>query len=386
MLKTAIIGCGKIADDHVHAIGRIADCTIVGLCDREPLMAKQLGERCGISTCTSDVDELLRTANPDVVHITTPPQTHFELARRCLESGCHVYVEKPFTLDAPEAERLIELATCLGRKITVGNDCMFTHAAIAGRKLAREGFLGGAPVHMESFYCYELQGRYAGALLGDRNHWVRQLPGKLLHNIISHGIVRVAEYLQDDNPKVMAHGFISPLLDELGEEEIVDELRVVIADQTGVTAYFTFSSQMRPSLHQFRVYGPVNGFVLDDDEHSLIKLYGRRYKSYAQKFIPSFNLATQHLHNLKQNVALFLRRDFHMKAGMKNLMEHFYRSVTSGEPVPISYRDILLTCKIMDAIFAQIGQARHGDLAEDCATVTTREPALAVCGSNNFSS
>jgi predicted dehydrogenase len=358
MLKIAIIGCGKIADDHVHAISRIQDCTIVGLCDREPLMAQQLGERSGIATCSSDVDELLRTANPDVVHITTPPQTHFELARRCLEYGCHVYVEKPFTLDALEAEQVIELAKRVGRKITVGNDCLFTNAAMTCRKMVNEGFLGGAPVHMESFYCYELQGTYAGALLGDRTHWVRHLPGKLLHNIISHGIVRIAEYLQDDDPLVIAHGFTSPLLDELGEEEIVDELRVVIASRAGGTAYFTFSSQMRPSLHQFRLYGPVNGLILDDDDHSVVKLFGRRYKSYAQKFIPSFNFATQHLYNLKRNLTLFLRRDFHMKAGMKNLIEGFYCSITQGKPVPISYRDILLTCKIMDAIFAQTPQKR----------------------------
>ena len=36
---------------------------------------------------------------------------------------------------------------------------------------------------------------YAGALLGDKQHWVRKLPGKLLHNIISHGIARIAEFL-----------------------------------------------------------------------------------------------------------------------------------------------------------------------------------------------
>ena len=45
MLQFAIVGCGKIADQHVQAIRRIPDCRIVGVCDREPLMARQLGER-----------------------------------------------------------------------------------------------------------------------------------------------------------------------------------------------------------------------------------------------------------------------------------------------------------------------------------------------------
>jgi len=54
ILKIAIVGCGKVADQHVEAIRRIPDCEIVSLCDRELLMAKQLGERLGIPACFSD--------------------------------------------------------------------------------------------------------------------------------------------------------------------------------------------------------------------------------------------------------------------------------------------------------------------------------------------
>ena len=45
MLKVAIVGCGKIADSHAQQIQRIQACEIVAVCDREPLMAKQLYER-----------------------------------------------------------------------------------------------------------------------------------------------------------------------------------------------------------------------------------------------------------------------------------------------------------------------------------------------------
>jgi hypothetical protein len=54
---------------------------------------------------------------------------------------------------------------------------------------------------------------------------VRYLPGKLLHNIISHGIARIAEFLTTDSPHVIVHGFISPSLKRIGETEIIDELR-----------------------------------------------------------------------------------------------------------------------------------------------------------------
>src|SRR5205823_14549691 len=125
MLSIAIVGCGKIADQHVQAIHRIPDCKIVAVCDREPLMAKQLRERFQISACFSDLQEMLQAATPSVVHITTPPQNHFSLAKQCLESGSHVYLEKPFTVTAEEAESLIELADRKNVKITAGHNLQF---------------------------------------------------------------------------------------------------------------------------------------------------------------------------------------------------------------------------------------------------------------------
>ncbi len=358
MLKVAIVGCGKIADAHASQIQRIRGCEIVGVCDREPLMARQLYERFPVKRYFSDLTELLSDARPDVVHITTPPESHFDIARFCLERGCHVYVEKPVTLYAEEAERLVALANEKELKLTAGHDDQFSHAARRMRTLVQSGYLGGAPVHMESYYCYELGDGYARALLGDKQHWVRRLPGRLLHNIISHGIARIAEFLTSDSPQVIAYGFVSPLLKRMGEREIVDELRVIICEEERITAYFTFSSQMCPSIHQFRVYGPKNGLILDQDQETLIKLRGRRFKSYGEKFIPPMIFAEQHLVNLITNVRTFLARDFHMMSGMKYLIESFYRSIIQCTPVPIPYREILLTARIMDAIFDQLSARR----------------------------
>ena len=359
MLKVAIVGCGKIADAHASQIHRIKGCEIVGVCDREPLMARQLYERFPVKRYFSGLTELLREARPDVVHITTPPESHFEIARLCLEGGCHVYVEKPFTLHEDEARTLIALAMEKGLKLTAGHDDQFRHVARRMRSLIQSGYLGGPPVHMESYYCYELGlSGYAGAILADKRHWVRRLPGKLLHNIISHGVARIAEFLTTESPQVIAHGFVSPLLKSMGEAEIIDELRVIISEEDRITAYFTFSSQMRPSLHGFRVYGSKNGLVLDQDQETLIKLRGTRFKSYAEMFIPPVVMAGQYLGNLRTNLRTFLDRDFHMKAGMKFLIESFYQSITDGAPLPISYREILLTARIMDIIFAQLDPKR----------------------------
>ena len=355
MLRVALVGCGKIADSHASQLQRIRGSEIVGVCDTEPLMARQLCERFGVKRWFSDLTELLIETKPDVVHVTTPPKSHFDIAKACLERGCHVYVEKPFTVNEEEAQKLIAIANQAGLKITAGHDDQFGHVARRMRALVQSGFLGGAPIHMESYYCYQLgQSGYAAALLGDDRHWVRKLPGKLLHNIISHGIARIAEFLTADSPHVIAYGFTSPTLKSMGEREIVDELRVIISEPEGATAYFTFSSQMRPLLHQFRLYGAKNGLVLDQDQETLIKLRGDRFKSYLEKFVPPVTFAEQYLGNALTNIRTFLKNDFHMKSGMKYLIESFHRSIVEETPPPIPYREILLTARIMDAIFAQL--------------------------------
>lgn len=354
MLRVAIIGCGKIADSHAAQIQRIERCEIVGVCDREELLAGQLAERFRVKRYFVEAAQLLDECRPDVVHITTPPQGHFQLGKQCLEAGCHVYVEKPFTIDSLEAQELIALATQKSLVITAGHNAQFTHAARRMRRLIQDGYLGGPPIHMESSWCYDLEDpSYAKAVLGDQQHWLRKLPGKLLHNIISHGIAHLAEFLPGESAQVISHGFVSPLLKSIGENDIVDELRVIIVAQNQ-TAYFTFSSQMRPSQREFRIFGPKNGLLLDEDQQTVIKLSGSRYKSYAENFIPPLNLAKQYVGNWIHNLRLFLRNDFHFDSSKKYLFEKFYRSIADGTPPPIAYREILLTTRIMETIFQQL--------------------------------
>jgi len=377
MLRIALIGCGKVADQHVQAIGRIPDCVIVGLCDRELLMAKQLGERTGITTCFSELTEMLRTTSPEVVHITTPPQSHFPLARQCLEFGTHVYLEKPFTITANEAESLIDLAETRGLKITVGHNYLFTLEMLEMRRLIKAGFLGGPPVHSESYWSYDLGDRsYVAPMLGDRNHWVRQLPGQLFHNIISHGIAKLTEFLDSELVEIFATAYQSEQLQSLGAQEVMDELRVLIRDKHGTTAVFCFSTQVK-GLNQVRAYGSGGSITADIITGSLVRNPSHAYKSYLTYFIPPLKNAREHFGNARRNVSNFLRRRLYQDFGMKELIERFYDSIRLGKPVPIPYREIILTAKIMDEIFAQIYPGRTTD---DRRQKTDRDQGLAIVG------
>jgi predicted dehydrogenase len=355
MAKVAIVGCGKIADQHVLAIGRIPGSEVVAVCDREPLMAQQLAERFRIPGVFSDVGALLNTIKPDAVHITTPPQSHNELGRVCLLAGRNVYLEKPFTVTAAEAESLVDLAQSRGLVLTAGHNYQFTLEMLEMRRLVRAGFLRGDPVHLESHWSYDLgDASYVGPLLSSRNHWVRQLPGQLFHNLISHGIARIAEFLDDELVELTASAHQSNALREMGGQEVMDELRVMIRDRRGVTASFCFSTQIKPGMNVFRVFGSGNSLTVDLNSGSLLRRVGRSYKSYLTYLVPPFVRARGHVFNGLRNAANIARWRLHQDSGMKALIEGFHEAIEKRTAPPIPYREIIRTARIMDAVFDQV--------------------------------
>jgi predicted dehydrogenase len=352
-LKVAIVGCGKIADGHVEEIRKLPElATIVGVCDRELLMAEQLAMRFALPRFFDSFETLLDSERPDVVHVTTPPQSHVALAKQALAAGCHVYVEKPFALDQAGAKEVLDLAAAVGRKVTVGYLSYFEPPALALREMVARGDLG-TPVHVESFYGYDLQGGFGKAVLGDADHWVHRLPGKLFQNIIDHMLNKIVEFVTDDAPQV--HAFASSLRSlRTGDvrDQLPDELRVVIRGAK-VTGYGTFSSHIRPLAQFVRVYGTRNIAHVDYVARTVTLASSPRLPSAVGRLVPAFEQGLAHFSAGLRNVGSFAKSDFHFFAGMNHLISSFYKSILDGGDAPIPARDILRIAGLMDEIFRQ---------------------------------
>ncbi len=359
MTRVAIIGCGFIADQHAAQLLALPGCELVAACDTEELMAAQLADRYRIPGVFTDAADMLEKVQPDAVHITTPAQSHFPLGRMCLEAGCHVYMEKPFTETTAEAEILLRLAREKRRRITVGHNLQFSPEAIRMRQLVRGGFLGGPPVHMESIQCYSHdEPTYGRAVLGDARHWVRRLPGSLLHNLISHGISKIGEFLAGDHPTLISLSFSSPFLKSIGQTDIVDEVRATLQDERGTTAFFLFTTQFGAASNEFRLYGRTGNLVLDNTTRTVLRIRPSHHKSYLRYFLAPLSQARELARNSFLNMRLFARKEFHMDYGLRKLMELFYAATKDGAPDPIPPEEILRTSRIMETIFEQMPKAQ----------------------------
>lgn len=93
-------------------------------------------------TVTANAEDVLSSPEIDAVAVITPVWTHYELAKKALQNGKHVFVEKPFTSNTAQAEELIDLAAQKNLKIMVDHTFLFTGAVQEVHHLMMQGTLG----------------------------------------------------------------------------------------------------------------------------------------------------------------------------------------------------------------------------------------------------
>jgi predicted dehydrogenase len=325
---------------------------LVAACDIEPLMAEQLVTRFRIPHQYSSLPAMLEAEKPDVLHITAPPQAHLALTRLAVSAGCHVFLEKPVALHHGDVQAIVDVVSAAGKKLAVNYWPQFEVQSLELRRLCEQGILG-SPVHLESFYGYNLAGEYGTAIKQDANHWVRRMPGQLFQNVLDHMLNKLAPFI-DDEPLIDAFaykGASTAAAPDVGD--VLDELRVVIRGAR-ISAYATFSSHARPVGHTLRVYGTLNTAHVDYNARTLTLERKQRFPSALGRLFPPFLVSRDYFRQGMRNLGRFSRARFHYFDGMRNLLTEFYKGIETGSPSPTSSREILFVSSTMERIFKQV--------------------------------
>jgi len=142
MIKVGVIGFGYWGPNVVRNFQGLQECQVVAICDINAKSQQRARQLYPGVTVTGDFSEVLTSTEIDVVAVVTPVWTHYELAKKALENGKHIFVEKPFTSNSDQAEELIALAEKKHLKIMVDHTFLFTGAVRKIRQLVDEGVLG----------------------------------------------------------------------------------------------------------------------------------------------------------------------------------------------------------------------------------------------------
>jgi len=141
-MRVGVIGYGYWGPNIVRNFHSQDGCEVTMVADRNPKCGDRLRKVYPSVQFTTDENEILTSSQIDIVAVVTPVWTHFELAKKALENGKHVFVEKPFTYSVTQGEELVALADKKNLKIMVDHTFLFTGAVRKIKDLVDKRELG----------------------------------------------------------------------------------------------------------------------------------------------------------------------------------------------------------------------------------------------------
>lgn len=141
-MNIAIIGFGYWGPNLVRNFNSVSDCKVKYVCDFRPERLSVVAKQYPSAQTTTNFDEVLNDSSVDAVVIATPVFTHFELAKKALQNGKHVLIEKPMTSTSAEALGLKDLADKMKKVLMVDHTFLYTGAVQKMKQLISDNSIG----------------------------------------------------------------------------------------------------------------------------------------------------------------------------------------------------------------------------------------------------
>ena len=138
-MKILVIGCGSIGERHIRNLKGLSMGEIIA-CDTDQKRLSAIGKKYDIQTC-ADIRRTL-SKSIDATLVCTPPSTHIPIARKVIDSGAHIFIEKPLSHSLKGVDELIERAGKKNLTILVGYNLRFHPGLALVKKLCDRGEVG----------------------------------------------------------------------------------------------------------------------------------------------------------------------------------------------------------------------------------------------------
>jgi predicted dehydrogenase len=141
-VAVAIVGLGRMGVAHAAVLSMLPGASFAGVVDSDPGAARRLRGMGFRIPVFRTLEELLAGGAADAVWVCTPPDSHLAVARRCLEAGAAVFVEKPLAHTLDDARALAALASASRHPVACGYTLAFWPSFVAGSRLLQAGAVG----------------------------------------------------------------------------------------------------------------------------------------------------------------------------------------------------------------------------------------------------
>ena len=325
-VNIACVGAGYWGKNLVRVFRDLPDVNLSQVCDADPnIRAAIQGQYPGIET-GDNYDRLLADESLDAVVLAVPAAHHYALAKKALEQGKHVYVEKPMTLSSTDAAHLVELAAERDRILMVGHLLEYHPAVQMLRRLIEAGDLG------DLYYLYA-QRVNLGIVRRDEN---------ALWSLAPHDISVILHLLGQEPDAVSARGecYLQP--------DIEDVVFANLHFADGKMAQLQLSWLDPHRIRRLTVVGSRKMVVFDDVESTeKVRIYDKsaerpEYDSYGDSISLRFGDVT--IPRLE------------MAEPLKLECQHFVDCVRNGQTPLSDGHDGLRVVRVLEAAQASLRQ------------------------------
>jgi nucleoside-diphosphate-sugar epimerase/predicted dehydrogenase len=379
-LRVGIVGCGTIFHHHRAFIGNYEGATLCAIADKNNKALEKAKELYGIERCYTDLEEMIRKEGTQVIHITTPPQTHAALAASAINLNNHVLIEKPMTLDYSSAVQLYALAQEKGVKLCVDHNHLFDPWMLKAKNV-----LNQIPyediTYVESYYGINVQipeiMKYPSP---NEISWIFGLPGGLFHDFIAHPLYLLLEYTGKPY-RIETFGRSKGAL----FQDITDELHVMVEGENA-TGKLTISFNAKPFQHFLKIYHKKSIVTVDFNYMTTIISPVRNMPGAAAKIVDNFSAATGLITQTTTNVTNFVCGKLKPYSGMKNLIHKFYDAIRNQKEVPISREKALDVMSVIDQIWKDAGKLhpKFDNICEPASAKENTKGKVLVTGAGGF--
>jgi predicted dehydrogenase/nucleoside-diphosphate-sugar epimerase len=339
-LKIGIVGCGGIANMHIKYISQYITKEKIAVCDKDAVRLADFSKNHGIVNSFLDLELMLGSFKPDVVHISTPPASHKDLAIKCLLGGAHVFLEKPMCISSEEADEIKKAADISKKLVTVDHMRSLDPQIIKAKELLKSGKLGRV-VNINACYSHDMlvNKKFVG------NRWVSQLPGGMLFDIAPHILYLVQDFIPDVEAKNVV---------------CIKNKDGVVTDMTAMLQGKESSATVNLSLNIF----PLQNYIELYCSSGYIKIDLRNFvntvnvktglPNFLERITGNWSMGIQYAGSAIGIVLKFLTGRLDPYIGLDSIIRSFYKSILDKTEPPISIEQGRKLAVIMDKIFASV--------------------------------
>lgn len=256
-MKCGILGAGVISTIHAKAIKEVPRAEIYAVCDTNLEKAKQLADEYGAKHVFTDLAEMLKLEELDIVHICLPSGMHEAAAIASANAGKHVFCEKPLDITLEKIDRIIEAVDRNKVKLACVYQRRTMPEAIAARNAIQEGKLGKMVLGDAYLKYYRSPEYYESA--GWRGTWEHDGGGALMNQGV-HGIDLI-QWMMGDIESVFAH--TAALVRNI---EVEDTAVVAVKYKNGGFGVIQGATSVYPAQEtRFELHGEKGSLIFGDE-------------------------------------------------------------------------------------------------------------------------